>query len=304
MISLVIATYNRGERLAVTLDSLVGQTLSRSEWELVVVDNNSDDNSAEVVRRFAELNPRYFFETRQGVSYARNRGIAESRGEWIVFIDDDVIMPADFLETYAKFIASHPEAVAIGGRIVPRPEADPPRWMSRYPMTAIGGGCDYGKREFFPRSKSVVGANNALSRRIVEIVGDYNPALGRSGRTLLSGEEKDLSQRIVAAGYRIHYLGDAWLYHLVPEGRMTREYFTKLCYLLGYSEKVRTMNISRWAYLKRLLIEVVKWGGAAVFAFLFLLRGAPSKGGYLLLMRWEITKGLFTKLGRTSFVNS
>ena len=93
-LSIIIATYNRGEKLARTLRSLAAQTLPAGEWEAVVVNNNSTDDTPGVFARFTgaegrDLNIRMVEETRQGLSWARNRGLAEARGEIIVMIDDD-----------------------------------------------------------------------------------------------------------------------------------------------------------------------------------------------------------------------
>ncbi len=133
-LSLVIATYNRGAKLAVTLDSLLAQTLPQELWEVVVVNNNSTDDTAERFAAYAaahpELDVRMVRETEQGVSAARNRGIAESRGEYIVVIDDDERVVPGFLACYYELFESRPGAVAAGGRILPGFESLPPRWGS------------------------------------------------------------------------------------------------------------------------------------------------------------------------------
>ena len=101
-LSLVIATYNRGAKLCTTLDSLLVQTLPQEQWEVVVVNNNSTDDTAarfaDYVAAHPQLDARMVLETEQGVSAARNRGIAESRGEYIVVIDDDERVVPEFLE--------------------------------------------------------------------------------------------------------------------------------------------------------------------------------------------------------------
>lgn len=149
-LSLVIATYNRGAKLCTTLDSLLVQTLPQEQWEVVVVNNNSTDDTAarfaDYVVAHPQLDARMVLETEQGVSAARNRGIAESRGEYIVVIDDDERVVPEFLERYYSLFESHPEVGAAGGRILPGFESVPPRWMSKYTERTIAGTLDLGDR--------------------------------------------------------------------------------------------------------------------------------------------------------------
>ncbi|HIW97590.1 MAG TPA: glycosyltransferase [Candidatus Tidjanibacter gallistercoris] len=296
-LSLIIATYNRGGKLCATLDSLLVQTLPQELWEAVVVNNNSTDDTAERFAAYAaahpELDVRMVEEPVQGVSAARNRGIAESRGEYIVVIDDDETVVPVFLERYYDLFESEPGTAAAGGRILPGFEGVPPRWMSPYTERAIAGTLDLGGRvREFPEGKFFGGGNHGYRRSVVARYGGYDTALGRTGTVLLAGEEKEFYGRLRAGGERIVYLPDAVIYHLVDAGRLTRGYFVRLCRNIGRSERRRTLAASRGAFAVRLVAEAVKWAGAAVLAAGYLLRGAPARGGYLLLMRWQITAGL------------
>lgn len=299
-LSLIIATYNRGAKLCVTLDSLLEQTLPQSLWEVVVVDNNSTDDTA---ARFASymaahpnLNARMVRESRQGVSSARNRGIKESRGEFIAVIDDDETVVPEFLEQYYDLFTDRPDVSAAGGRILPRFESRPPGWMSPYTERAIAGTVDLGDRiGEFPEGKFFGGGNHGFRRSVVERYGGYDPALGRTGAVLLAGEEKEFYMRIRKGGERVEYLPGAVIYHIINPERLTRSYFERLCRNIGRSERLRTRSVSGWKYALRLLAEAVKWGGAVVIGCGYLFSGRPEKGLYLLIMRRQITVGL---LGR------
>ena len=296
-LSLVIATYNRGAKLCTTLDSLLVQTLPQEQWEVVVVNNNSTDDTAarfaDYVVAHPQLDARMVLETEQGVSAARNRGIAESRGEYIVVIDDDERVVPEFLERYYSLFESHPEVGAAGGRILPGFESVPPRWMSKYTERTIAGTLDLGDRmREFPEGKFFGGGNHGYRRAVVGRYGGYDTSLGRTGGVLLAGEEKEFYGRLRAGGERIVYLPDAVIYHLVEPERLTRGYFVKLCRNIGRSERRRTRTASRTAFAGRLAAEAVKWAGASVLALGFLLQGTPAKGGYLLIIRWQITAGL------------
>lgn len=296
-LSLVITTYNRGSELSETLESLVGQTLPVELWETVVVDNNSTDDTVERFGKFADAHPwlniRLVHETVQGVSAARNRGVAESCGEYIVFIDDDETVVPCFLESYYRLFARDGSVAAAGGRILPNFTSTPPRWMSRYTERAIAGTLDLGERVIeFPKGTFFGGGNHGYRREVAERYGGYDIALGRQGGVLLAGEEKDLFARMRAAGERIVYLPDAVIYHAVGAERMTRSYFVRLCRNTGRSERRRTLSVSRGKFAARVFAEAVKWCGAAVLAVGYVLSGRPSRGGYLLLMRFHISAGL------------
>lgn len=165
--------------------------------------------------------------------------------------------------------------------------------MSKYTERTIAGTLDLGDRmREFPEGKFFGGGNHGYRRAVVGRYGGYDTSLGRTGGVLLAGEEKEFYGRLRAGGERIVYLPDAVIYHLVEPERLTRGYFVKLCRNIGRSERRRTRTASRTAFAGRLAAEAVKWAGASVLALGFLLQGTPAKGGYLLIMRWQITAGL------------
>lgn len=296
-ISIVIATYNRGENLIRTLRSLLRQRLDASQWEAVVVNNNSTDGTRGLFEAFAARHPQYNLrlvdETRQGLSYARNRGIAESRAPYIAIIDDDEEVNEGFAGSYAELFDRYGDAAAAGGKITPLYEYEPPKWLSPYTERPIAGQLDLGERIVPFRGESYPGGGNmAIRRSTIERYGAFDPELGRTGTRLLGGEEKDLFRRLKAAGETIYYVPGAEILHIIPRSRMTREYFTRLVRMTGVSERVRTLNVSRGAYIRRLGAELVKWGGTLALGAVYLLKGQPARAGYLVLMRRQITLGL------------
>ncbi len=296
-ISLVIATYNRSASLAVLLDSLAGQTLPPDRWEAVVADNNSADDTASVVARFAAehpgLNVRRAVETRPGVSHARNRGIEESRGRIVAVVDDDETVVPGFLESYVRFFREHPEAAAAGGRITPAYESEPPRWMSRYTERPIAGTLDFGPRlREIPEGRFFGGGNMAVLRSVLDKVGLFDPALGRTGGSWLSSEEKELYYRIKKTGGRIYYLPDAEIYHHIPASRLTPEYLRRVSVMNGASERLRTLSRSRGAYAAKLLSEGFKWGATLAISAGWLLAGRGRAAAMLARMRAWISRGL------------
>lgn len=296
-LSLIIATYNGAKKLPTTLESLKHQRLERSLWEVVVVNNNSADNTAEVVVQFASENPdialRLVDEHKQGLSHARNRGIDEAKGDYLVIIDDDEIASPELLLQYHDFFDTHPHVVAAGGRITPHYPTGKPKWLCSLTERPIAGTLNLGKAICrFPDGKYFGGGNMALRRSAIDHYGMFDPNLGRRGNLLLGGEEKELYMRFHSAGESIYYLPKAEILHVIGPEKLTKEYFSALCYRIGQSERIRTLSAGKKAYRKRMVSEALKWCATISIATFYTLTLRPSKGRYLVLMRQQITRGL------------
>ena len=292
--SLVIATYNRAEQLMVTLGSVATQNAAPATWECIVVDNNSADDTRQRIETFAqehsELNIRYVFEENQGLSHARNAGIAASRGDIVAFIDDDERIVEEFITAYIELFDQHPDAMAAGGKIVAEYPTGRPRWMSRYTEQPIANPMDFGSEiRPFPAGRIPGGGNMAMRRTLLESIGIFNTALGRTGKRLLGGEESDLFERIARGGHKVYYTPRAIMYHIIPAEKLTRDYFVRLATNTGVSQRTRAMQNNRLA--KVYVGEVMKWAAT----LLLCLVHRPAQSHYLLLMRWHISKGIFSK---------
>ena len=293
-LSLVIATYNRAEQLMVTLGSVAVQNAAPATWECIVVDNNSADDTRQRVETFAqehsELNIRYVFEENQGLSHARNAGIKASRGDIIAFIDDDERIVEEFITAYIELFDQHPDAMAAGGKIVAEYPTGRPRWMSRYTEQPIANPMDFGNSvRLFPSGRIPGGGNMAVRRRLLESVGVFNTALGRTGKRLLGGEESDLFERIARHGYKVYYVPRAVMYHIIPAEKLTRDYFVRLATNTGISQRTRAEHNNRLA--KLYVGEMMKWAAT----LLLCLVHRPVQSQYLILMRRFISKGIFCK---------
>ena len=293
-ISLVIATYNRAEQLMTTLVSVAAQSLAPEAWECVVVDNNSTDATRERVAAFGachpELHIRYIFEREQGLSAARNAGIAASQGDIIAFVDDDERIIPDFLGAYVDLFDSHPEAMAAGGCIIAEYPTGRPRWMSRFTEQPIANPMNYGATvRVFPKGKIPGGGNMAFRREALVRVGIFDTSLGRTGKSLIGGEESDLFERMAAVGIRPYYVPRAVMYHIIPAEKLTREYFLRLCYNTGVSQRRRAELHDR---VRRLYVgEVAKW--CATLALCLVHRPCQSRA--LIAMRREISRGIWRR---------
>ena len=297
-LSIVIATYNRSSQLMQVLQSVVEQTLPREEWECVVVNNNSTDETAsafeEFSTRYPDYNLRMVLETNQGLSYARNRGIRESEGEYIAIVDDDERIAPEFVASYVALFDNVPDAVAAGGPIVAEYPTGRPRWMSAFTERPIANTMYFGDevREF-PRGRVPGGGNMALRRSAVRRYGVFDTSLGYVGESLVGGEESDLFERLQIAEAKYYYVPKAVMYHVIPKEKLTADYLRRLSYNVGVSQLRRARYYHRKGRVR--MGEVGKWLATLVLAAWYGITLQWRKAKYLLLMRWNITRGLWSE---------
>ena len=292
-LSIVIATFNRSAYLLRTLESLAGQTLPAQEFEILVVNNNSTDDTVarfgDFAARYPGLNLRLVTEDGPGVSYARNRGIAETSAPLLVFIDDDERINPGFLRAYADFFDAHPDAVVAGGRIIAEYVTGRPAWLSKYTEMPIANPMDFGDAvRPFPAGRVPGGGNMAFRRSAALRYGGFDPSLGRVGRMLIGGEENDFFERLMRGGETCWYVPGAVMWHIIPPEKLTESYFRRLCYNVGVSQRLRAGMYRR--YPKTLLFESLKWGATLLLS----LTMAPRKSLWLIRMRYEISRGLLS----------
>ena len=223
-VSAVISTFNRCESLCRTLDSLLAQEVPDGlDYEIIVVDNNASDLTRSVVERYRALAPtrvRYVFERRQGVSYGRNCGIRASRAPIVAFTDDDIKVGPRWIETIKTALDAHPEAAAVGGKILPEwPSAVRPAWLTRQhwgPLSIL----DYGDQPFYTSSsdpRCLLTANLAVRREVFDRIGPFSPAFPRC-------QDHELQIRLWQASERVLYVPDLVVRTHIDDERLTKQY--------------------------------------------------------------------------------
>ena len=228
--SIIVCTYNRAESLRDTLRALRAQKTSPSRrWEVVVVDNNSKDHTRKVVEEVQREWPllRYEFEQAQGLSHARNHGIAAAQGGVLLFTDDDVLPEPDWLETTLAGMDKY-QADACGGYIAPIWETPPPAWLTErfYGFLAIRTD----RTDDYPitqASQAPFGANMAMKRTVFDRVALFDTNRGRKGNVLASGEDGEMFERILKADLKAVFLGRSRVHHKVEAFRLTKSYFRR-----------------------------------------------------------------------------
>jgi glycosyltransferase involved in cell wall biosynthesis len=198
------------------------------QWQVLVVDNNSSDQTRSVVERYSHQYPTrfcYIFEQRQGKSYALNAGIEAARGDVLAFVDDDVKVAPDWLHNLTSALRST-EFAGVGGRILPEAGFIPPHWMDtrgRYglgPLAIFDLGLEAGELK-----ESPFGTNMAFRKEIFLRYGDFRTDLGPQPGNEIRNEDAEFGERVLAAGERLWYQPSAVVYHTIPRERVRKGYF-------------------------------------------------------------------------------
>ena len=280
-LEVVIPTYNRAELLPVCLKSLrVAPVPDGLTVGVTVVDNNSTDNTAAVVETWKEEfggRLQYLFEKKQGRSAALNKGITGSSSDLIGFIDDDEEIDESWYRVvHQAFTTRHVDF--IGGPYIPKWEEEPPAWLPDDHEGVIGL-VDAGN-EIIPYDENypgiLMGGNAVIRRSVIEKVGLYMTALGRTGTRLLAGEDEDMYRRLLAGGARGLYLPELKIYHLIPAARLTRKYYRQWSFWRGVScgvlDRTQPQNVTYFCGVPRYLFGAAARG-------LWRWTTAPLRGG-------------------------
>lgn len=241
MTSLIICTYNRSASLKMTLASVANMALPASfVWELIVVDNNSKDDTPRVVSEFSRtsgLNVRYVFEKAQGLSHARNRGIREAAGDIIVFTDDDVKVDKSWFRELVNLL-EETDFIAGGGKTLPLWLGKKPRWYSeeqKYGLRGVFVHFDLGDQRCETKD-APFGANMAFRKSAFSKYGLFRTDLGRSGDVLAGGEDTEFFRRLMSGKERVGYSPSAIVYHPIPAERLSKAYVQSVFFEAGKTQ--------------------------------------------------------------------
>jgi glycosyltransferase involved in cell wall biosynthesis len=232
-ITVVLCTLNRCQVLAKTLESVAASELPESvEWEVLVVDNNSSDQTREVVEEFCSRHPgrfRYAFEPQLGKSFALNTGVREALGDVLAFMDDDVTVEPTWLQHLTAPLYGV-EWAGAGGRILPSEAFSPPRWLGLEEPYNLGGPLagllDLGEKPC-RLHQAPYGTNMAFRKEAFEKYGLFRTDLGPGAahNTSRLNEDTEFGRRLMAAGERLRYEPCAIVYHPILENRLQKEYY-------------------------------------------------------------------------------
>ena len=244
-VTAVVCTYNpRDDYINRTLDGLRHQTLDPKQWEVIVVDNASDDQLAERLDISWHPNARIVREDRVGLTYARLRSFHEAEAPLIVYIDDDNVLDPEYLERVVELFGIHPEIGALGGKALPEYEVAPPDWFDEIEIELgcrdLGNDVQVAFWHDVPPEKrgypecAPIGAGLAIRREAYEKYVQSaardarRTALGRAGESLASGEDNDIVMTLLEEGWSVGYFPSLELIHLIPKERVAPGYLAEM----------------------------------------------------------------------------
>lgn len=240
----IIPTLNRADLLPGVLACLVAQKLSPALFEILVIDNGSTDHTPDLVRAFIAQHPehriRYILEQTPGLTCARHRALREAKAEILTFFDDDVELQPDFSLHILRAFADEKAAMA-GGPSVPLFACPPPDWVTRYftwerkrltcPYLSLFDGGDKAK-DIDP--DYIWGLNFSIRRQVALDLGGFHPDLVPQRLQVFQGDgETGLSHKVKENGLLARYLPELQVKHIIPEGRLTVDYFCKRFFFQG-----------------------------------------------------------------------
>ncbi len=238
-ISVILPTHDRGPAISKTIESLMKLDFHPEDYEIVIVDNLSSFENQRLLQDIQIRFPdrvKYIQEDKIGLSNARNCGIENSSGEIVAFLDDDAVVPTHWLKNLIKPFASGSNVFAVGGKVIAKFVSPPPDWIDQRLGMYISN-FDHGEDTItlsyneYPR-----GANMAFRRQAFNECGLFLDCFDRKGDSLMSYGDIEICYRIDKAGYKVLYVPDAEVHHLIRGDRLNTEWFKQRFYWQGKSE--------------------------------------------------------------------
>ncbi|CAN5348926.1 hypothetical protein BH11PLA2_BH11PLA2_41400 [soil metagenome] len=275
-VTIAICTWNRAAMLDRLLAELHALTIPPGlTWEVVVVNNCCTDNTDDIIHKHTNWLPmRRAFEPIAGIAHARNRAVTEARGDLMLWTDDDMAVPADWLANFVTAAQQFPDAVLFGGPIrawfahdvtIGEREFTETNMALLSPMFGV---VDFGADVRDLKADEVVFSGNMALRTEAARQFQFDGRFGRVGRSgLLGGEETLFLQQMLESGHRGVWVGNAWARHWTPRDRLTRNYAWKYFAALGRTQVRReglpacptVLGQPRWALLQSWRHRLLAW---------------------------------------------
>ncbi|HML02447.1 MAG TPA: glycosyltransferase [Candidatus Bathyarchaeia archaeon] len=244
-ISIVICTLNRRRLLRDCLNSILKMEYPKSRYEMIIVDGGSTDGTEELCKDFSEI--RFITEGRFGLAYARNKGAELARGSIVAYTDDDCVVDVQWLRSLVSGFHASKAIVGVGGPVYPlHPEIIPRKILVKAALGLYSAG-----QEVKP-VQCIITSNSAFKTEIFDSI-RFDEALGvtRRGRRILSGEDVDFCQTLVASGIKLLYTPYAKVYHQISTDRLKVAYILRRSFEGGIGEArilLKKRNSRIWAF--------------------------------------------------------
>ncbi|HLY78846.1 MAG TPA: glycosyltransferase [Caulobacteraceae bacterium] len=272
-LTVVICTHNpRTDYLSRSLDALRSQTLPRERWDLLVIDNACDEPLATRIDLSWHPGARLVREETLGLTPARLRGIQEAAGPLLIFVDDDNVLDTDYLDIALRVATDTPFLGSWSGNCEPEFDEAPPPWLRRYWGNLALRRVEHDQWSNQPRLPETMPCGAGLCVRAVVAqhylalnrTGQRSFQLDRTGKSLISGGDQDLAACACDLGYGVGVIAALHLTHLIPAGRLTRDYQARLAEgiyfsavilasLRGSEQELKDYRV-RWTHVVRAML--------------------------------------------------
>lgn len=245
-VSIVLCCYNSKNRIVPTLQHLLKQEGIFFSWEVLLIDNNSTDGTSEIALNVWQVNNspcelRIVQERKAGTMVARYRGILEAQFRYLLFCDDDNWFHPGYVKNAFEKIQHDTSIAAVGGmgRLEFEPGFTPAVWVVKFqksfgagPQGKTDGDTTYGKGCLYTAGAIL---DRAWLDRLYSL-GFESSLKGRHGKSLVAGEDTELTYALKLIGGKLHYSSDMHFKHFMPNGRMTWAYLKRMWEAFGYSD--------------------------------------------------------------------
>jgi glycosyltransferase involved in cell wall biosynthesis len=273
------------------------QRFKPENFEILIIDNNSDYDVTNLVQNFTTQHPEFDIkvikETRQGEQYAWNKGIESAKGKLLIFTDDDVRFHQDYFATVEKDFPDNLDNIAGGGKIAPVFEYQKPAWINKYVMPYFAE-INLGEKTTFSKNKHPFATNMLVSKNIFDIVGTFNTQLMNEKKIIPPGSfERDLFQRIKSINIPVYYFHDLVVWHFIPQEKIDKKYVKERAIENGRTFKEIFKQRSTGWYLYALWTDLLKWIAAMILSIYYIFTTQWEKASMLFKLRWWRSKGLW-----------
>lgn len=232
-ISVIIAAYNRAKLIPITIESFLNQTFPHDQYEILVVDNNSTDNTKDVIHEMIRNNKsgvemRYVFEKEQGCSFAENRGVTLAKSDLVYITNDDVIADPNLLAELVKVFDIDPAITVVSGKVLPKFEEEPSKWIMKHCYNYLLSLTPIGPETLIVSSKSLGAFSNhyGIRKNVFIKLGGFQPE-NTAGEWVGDGEWGLNLKLDKVGGHKSAYTASSVLYHMLPKNRLNQAYVNK-----------------------------------------------------------------------------
>ena len=234
-ISVIIPTYNRSDVILRSLETWHNQSVSKSDFEVIVMDNNSTDGADVLIKDFIKDKPnfKYVLEKEKGSTNARHAGAKMAKADILMFCDDDGLFNSNCVKEILKVYEINPEVCAVTGKISIQWDKTPPTWIM--PYLFMLGQLDYGNDVKFSSDFYLNGGIFSIKKGIFHELGGFNPDL--IGNYLVGDGDTGLVIKLHKNKMLIGYTPFATMQHLqFVEKQGTEKDMGRRFYNVGISE--------------------------------------------------------------------